>query len=258
LSTAHQSRAALRHNDSSPRARCVPRRQRRDFAPSESAGRKRVTGNELRLVIADDDPMLRQSIRQSLEAAPGIVVIGEAGDGETASRMIAAQQPQVAVLAISMRGLDGFGVAREVQSRRLNVAIVFLTAQSDESLLDAALDLGVRGYVSKESAASDIVAAVRAVAAGQYYVSSALTGRLIRGQQESDARQTGRLKDLTPAEMRVLRLVAEYKTTREIAEELFVSPLTIETHRRNICEKLGVRGSNGLVKFALAHQQALR
>jgi len=217
-----------------------------------------VDASELRLVIADDHPLMRHGIRQSLEAAPGIVVIGEAGDGQTALEMIAAQQPHLAVLDISMPGLDGFGVAREVQSRRLNVGLVILTAQSDESLLDAALDLGVRGYVLKESTASDIVAAVRAVAAGQYYVSSALTGRLIRGKQETEARQTGRMKDLTFSEMRVLRLVAEYKTTREIAEELFVSPLTIETHRRNICEKLGVRGSNALVKFALAHKQDLR
>jgi DNA-binding NarL/FixJ family response regulator len=217
-----------------------------------------VGASELRLVIADDHPLMRHGIRQSLEAAPGIAVIGESGDGAAALDMIAALQPDVAVLDISMPGMDGFEVAREVQGRRLNVRIVFLTAQSDESLLDAALDLGVRGYVLKESTASDIVAAVRAVADGQYYVSPALTGRLIRGKQESESRQTGRLKDLTPSEMRIMRLVAEYKTTREIAEELFVSPLTVETHRRNICEKLGVRGSNALVKFALAHKQELR
>jgi len=217
-----------------------------------------MAASDLRLVIADDHPLMRHGIRQSLEAAPGIVVIGEAGDGETALQMIGALQPDLAVLDISMPGMDGFGVAREVQARRLNVGVVFLTAQTDESLLDAALDLGVRGYVLKESTASDIVAAVRAVAAGQYYVSPALTGRLIRGKQETEARQTGRMKDLTPAEMRVMRLIAEYKTTREIAEALFVSPLTVETHRRNICEKLGVRGSNGLVKFALAHKQELR
>jgi DNA-binding NarL/FixJ family response regulator len=215
-------------------------------------------GSNLRLVIAGGEPLVRREIRQSLEAVPGVAILGEAGDGEAALEIIGRLQPDVAVLDVNLPGVDGFGVAREMRARRLNVGMVFLAAESDETLLDAALELGVRGYVLQESAATDIVAAVQAVSTGQYYVSSALTGRLMRGQQESETRQTGRMKDLTAAEMRVLRLIADYKTTREIAASLFVSPLTVETHRRNICEKLGVRGSNGLVKFALARKQELR
>jgi DNA-binding NarL/FixJ family response regulator len=215
-------------------------------------------GSTLRLVIAGGDPLVRRDIRQNLEAATGVAILGEAGDGEAALEIIGRLQPDLAVLDVSLPGVDGFGVAREMRARRLNVGMVFLAAESDETLLDAALELGVRGYVLQESAASDIVAAVQAVSTGQYYVSPALTGRLMRGKQEREARQTGRMKDLTAAEMRVLRLIADYKTTREIAASLFVSPLTVETHRRNICEKLGVRGSNGLVKFALARKQELR
>jgi DNA-binding NarL/FixJ family response regulator len=193
-------------------------------------------------VIAGEHPLMRLS----LEAEPGIAIVGEAGDGEAALEAIARMHPDLAVLDVSLPGIDGFGVARELQLRRFNVGIVFVTEESGQATLDAALDLGVRGYVLKESAAGDIVAAVRAVAAGQYYISPVLTGRLMRGKQESDSRHTARLKALTTTEMRILRLIAADKTTREIAEALFVSPLTVETHRRNICEKLGLRGSNAL------------
>jgi len=217
-----------------------------------------VNGRELRVVVGDDDPVMRQSLRQGLEAAPEITVIGEAVDGRTAIELLGARQPDVAVLSIRLPGIDGFGVAREVRQRRVNVEMVFVAGQEDESLLDAALELGARGYVLKESVSTDVAAAVRAVAAGQYYVSPALTGRLALNQQESDARQVVRMKELTPAETRVMRLLADYRTTREIAEALFVSPLTVETHRRNICERLGIRGRNALVAFAVAHKQKLR
>jgi DNA-binding NarL/FixJ family response regulator len=145
-----------------------------------------------------------------------------------------------------------------MKRRGLSAELVFLTAQSDESLLDEALALGAKGYILKECAVSDMAAGVRAAAAGKHYISPTLATRLLRGHQPVAGPQPpGNLKDLTAAEMRVLRLVAEYKTTRQIATELFLSPLTVETHRRNICEKLGLRGSNALVRFALANKEML-
>lgn len=216
-------------------------------------------GTEIGLVIADDHPLMRQGIRQTLNAAPELKILGEAGDGDRALELVCELKPRVAVLDISMPALDGFGVVREIKKRFLPVEVIFLTAQSDESLFEEAVALGVKGYVLKECAASDIVSCVRAVAAGHHYVSPALTSFLIRGRQPraKDPARAPNLRDLTATEMRVMRVVAEYKTTREIAAELHVSPLTIETHRRNICEKLRLRGSNALVKFALAHRAEL-
>lgn len=215
---------------------------------------------DIRLVIVDDHPLMRRGIRQSLESSPGLKIVGEAGDGQAALELLVRCKPDVVVLDIGMPGLDGFDVAREIRKRGLAVEIVFVTAQADDSLLDEALSLGARGYVLKDSSAGDIVAGVRAAAAGGHYVSPAMTSYLVRGWQASQAqapRRADSLKELSDGEMRILRLVAEFKTTREIAQELRLSPLTVETHRRNICEKLGIGGSNALVKFALAHQHEI-
>jgi DNA-binding NarL/FixJ family response regulator len=208
---------------------------------------------EIRLIIADDHPLMRQGIRQTLDATPGFDVLAEAGDGRTALDLLSRLRPAMALLDISMPVIDGFEVVRQMHRLSLPVEVVFLTAQSDESLFEEAMALGVKGYVLKECAASDVVSCLRAVAAGQHYVSPALATYLISSRQHSKPPQ-GEIDALTIAEMRVLRLIAELKTTREIAGALHVSPLTVETHRRNMCEKLGVRGSNALVKFALSRK----
>jgi DNA-binding NarL/FixJ family response regulator len=211
---------------------------------------------EISLVVADDHPLMRRGIRQAVEAAREFHILAEAGDGKAAFDLVLRLRPRMAVLDICMPLLDGFGVVREVRRRALPVEVVFLTAQSDESLFDEAVALGVKGYVLKECAASDVVSCLRAVAAGQHYVSPALTSYLVSGRQQPKALSSAEpeLGDLTAAERRVLRLIAELKTTRQIADALNVSPLTVETHRRNMCEKLGLRGSNALVKFALARR----
>jgi DNA-binding NarL/FixJ family response regulator len=215
--------------------------------------------DEIRVLIVDDHPLMRQGVHQSIESTPGLKVVGEAGDGRSALELVESLKPDVVVLDISMPVVDGFGMAREMKLRGIPAELVFLTAQSDESLLDEALALGAKGYILKECAASDVAAAVRAAVAGKHYISPTLAAHLLRGKEQSRRPQPppGSLKDLTAAEMRVLRLVAEYKTTREIAAELFVSPLTVETHRRNMCEKLGLRGSNALVRFSLANKELI-
>jgi DNA-binding NarL/FixJ family response regulator len=215
--------------------------------------------DEIGVVIADDHPLMRRGIRQTLETAAGFRVLAEAGDGRSALDLLAKLRPQIAVLDISMPELDGFALVREIRKLDLPVQVVFLTAQSDESLFEEAVELGVKGYVLKECAASDVAMCLRAVAAGHHYVSPALSTYLIHGRQQARSSPSGAadLADLTGAEMRVLRLIAELKTTREIAEMLHVSPLTVETHRRNMCDKLGLRGSNALVKFALARKTRL-
>jgi len=215
-------------------------------------------GDEIRTVIADDHPIFRRGLRQSVEEADGITVIGEAADGKAALELIRELSPDVAILDISMPVLDGFVVAREIIKENPQVQVVFLTAHTEESLFDEAMALGVKGYLLKESSMGDIVSCVLAVAQGKHYTSPALTSYLVtcaRRRSGSAAKQG--LEDLTPTERRVLKLIAEYKTSREIADELFVSYHTIETHRRNICEKLDLHGSHALMKFALANRSEL-
>src|SRR5215470_16632477 len=135
--------------------------------------------DEIRILLADDHPIVRHGLRQSIEEEPDLQIVAEAGDGRAAWQLIQETRPQIAVLDIAMPGLDGFAVAREVFKHHLPVELIFLTAHREESLFDKALELGVKGYVLKESVMSDIVSSIRAVASGQHYTSPLLTSYLI-------------------------------------------------------------------------------
>jgi DNA-binding NarL/FixJ family response regulator len=214
---------------------------------------------EIQIVMADDHPVVRQGLRQTIEADGALKIVAEAGDGKTALAQIVQHQPAVAVLDIDMPGQDGFSVARAIVQRKLGVEIVFLTIHREEELFQAALNLGAKGYVLKDSAVTDIVAAIKAVAAGQHYISPQLSSYLLKRSQSSaalNARKPG-LEDLTPTERRILKLIAEDKTSKEIAKELFISHRTVETHRANISRKLELHGNLALVKFALEHKAHL-
>jgi DNA-binding NarL/FixJ family response regulator len=213
--------------------------------------------NDIRIVIADDHPIVRRGLREIIEEAEGLIVLAEAGDGQSALELIRRQKPDVAVLDISMPVINGFAVAREILKENLHVKIIFLTMHEEESLFDEAMTLEVKGYVLKESSMSEIVNCIKAVAAGKHYTSPALTGYLISRGRRAESQEKAGLKALTPTERRILKLIAQYKTSREIADELFISYNTVETHRRNVCEKLDLHGSHALMKFALAHDSEL-
>ena len=129
----------------------------------------------------------------------------------------------------------------------------------DEAIFNTALDLGAQGYLLKESAVEEIIACVKAVAAGQKFISPQLSTYLFNRASRASilVQQKATLLDLTPSERRVLKLIAEQRTSREIADMLFISVRTVERHRENICAKLELRGSNALLKFALEHKEQL-
>jgi DNA-binding NarL/FixJ family response regulator len=215
--------------------------------------------HEIRVIIADDHPIFRHGLRQLVEKDPRITVVAEADNGETALELIVTHRPETAVLDVNMPGKDGFAVLRSLQGQRSPTPVIFLTMHKDEMHFNEALSLGVMGYVLKESAATDITNCIKAVAAGQNYVSPELSTYLIgRGQRASAlSRDQPNLDDLTPTERRVIALLAQYRTNREIAAELFVSVRTIENHRANICSKLNLHGPHALMKFALNHKSEL-
>ena len=214
---------------------------------------------QIRIVMADDHPIVRQGLRQMIEADKDLSIVAEAGDGQAALELIEKHQPDVTVLDIDMPKMDGFAVVRELQKRRINVEIVFLTMHSEEEIFQAAMDLGVKGYVLKDSAVTDIVSSIKSVAAQRPFLSPSLSALLLnrrRRAEEFEREQPG-LHLLTPTEKRILKLIAEDKTSKQIGEELYISYRTVETHRANVSRKLDLHGSLALVKFAVAHKSEL-
>jgi DNA-binding NarL/FixJ family response regulator len=209
--------------------------------------------DQIRIVIADDHPIFRSGLAQLLKSEAIIDIAGEAANGEKALGLIRETRPDVAVLDIDMPEKGGFEVAQELIAERIPVEIVFLTMHKNETLFNQALNLGVKGFVLKDSAMEDILSAVKTVSTGGNFISPALSTFLVkRARSTAEFERTNpSVKDLTPAERRVLLLIGAYKTSTEIAEELFISPRTVDTHRNNISTKLGLKGTHALLKFAL-------
>jgi DNA-binding NarL/FixJ family response regulator len=207
----------------------------------------------LSILIADDHPIFRRGLKQLIDGEPGYHVTAEAENGEDGLRLIVELSPVIAILDAHMPKMSGLEVARAMRDRGSPSIAVFLTMYKDEEMFNAAMDAGVKGYVLKDSAITEILGCLAVVAAGKPYVTGELSHYLIdrRTRREPEPTITSRL---TRAEVRVLRMIALYKTSKEIAEELHIDPRTVDNHRTNIASKLGVRGSHALLKFALAHQ----
>lgn len=204
----------------------------------------------IQILIADDHPIVRQGLRQVIESDADLEVIAEASNGREALAEIQKHQPQIAVIDIDMPDLDGFQIALGISEKKIAVEIIFLTVHREESFMKKALSVGAKCYVLKDSAVTDIVSAIKAAHQGQSFISPAMMSYLIKPQSANSQES---IESLTPSERNVLKLIAQYKTTKEIAEILFVSQRTIESHRLNICQKLHLQGSHSLIKFALQH-----
>jgi DNA-binding NarL/FixJ family response regulator len=227
-------------------------------APGTSEG-ARPAGARKTVVIVDDHPLFRRGLREVIEADARFVLLGETGDGIFALQLIREKAPDVAVLDIALPGMSGLEVARQLQARRCPTRIVILTMHNEEETFNRALDLGVTGFVLKENAAENILDSLLAAARGEHYLSPAISGYLVRRRDRADrlvAKKPG-LEDLTRAERRILKLISEKRTSREIAAELSISPRTVEAHRANICVKLGLTGSHSLLQFALENRAAI-
>jgi DNA-binding NarL/FixJ family response regulator len=213
----------------------------------------------MRVLIADDHPLIRKGLRQTIESVPEFRLVGEASNGAEALRSIETEKPDVAVIDVSMPGLTGFELAAELKKRKLDCAIIFLTMHKDKEFFNKAMDLGARGYILKDSALDELVHAIQAVGAGKPFVSAEMTAHLMQRVERLSLlkKHLPGLDDLTPTEKRILKLISEYKTSKEIAEVLHIDYRTVNNHRTNIATKLGLQGSHAVLKFAIENQGEL-
>jgi DNA-binding NarL/FixJ family response regulator len=217
-----------------------------------------MTEQPITIVIADDHPVVRSGLRFVLEKNQRIKIIHEADNGDVALQLIRQSKPNIALVDIEMPVMDGFAVARAVHDENLPVNLIFMTMHNDEQTFDKAMDLGVRGFLLKDNAVADIMNAVESVIQGKHYISPSLSDYLMqRARPQTSTSASLSVDDLTPTEKNILKLIADQKTTKTIADELFISPKTVEKHRSNICTKLDLHGAYALLKFALDNKSRL-
>lgn len=202
-----------------------------------------------RVILADDHVIFRQGLRGLLERA-GFDVVAEAGDGHEAVRLTREHSPDVAILDFAMPLLDGSSAAEEIARTSAETRTILLTMHAEEPYIARALQSGVRGYVLKTQSATELVGAIREVVQGGFYLSPAVSSTIAHVYQ---AKNEALSDHLTLRERQVLQLVAEGKTTKEVARLLGISAKTADSHRTRIMTKLGIHETAGLVRYAIRH-----
>ena len=210
-------------------------------------------GARVRIMIADDHPLVRSGLRALLERDGEFQVIAEAADGYEAIDLAVLHKPDVILLDVGMPRLSGPDAAQSISQKLPAVRIVMLSMHSDESYVLRALKAGARGYLLKASPEADVIAAIRAVASGNAYFSPSITKLLVE-EYVVEARRRGvddSYELLSTREKEILQLLASGKTNREIAELLFISVATVETHRNNVFQKLHLHNLAELILYAV-------
>lgn len=207
--------------------------------------------NKIKIFIADDHPIFRGGLRQLIELEPHLEIVGEAKDGAEAMQRLLSCQTDVVLLDIDMPKASGFEVLTAIREKGLDIHAIFLTMHKDEKFLNAALDLGVKGFLVKDSAAEEVIDCIEAIVRGEEFISPQLSKFLLKRIRQAQETKPSPLDHLTPTEIKVLRLVARYRTNKEIAAELHMGVRTVEQHRLNISEKFDLKGRHALMKFAV-------
>jgi two-component system nitrate/nitrite response regulator NarL len=212
-----------------------------------------MSDDRLRVVIADDHAVVRQGIRGVLEEVDGLEVVGEAGDGEEALQLIAEHAPDLVVLDVSMPEKTGLEVAKELRDAGNGTRVLVLSMHDEPEYVLEAVRAGADGYVLKDVTPAELRGAVAALHEGREYFSARVTHQLSVGLRDEIEReqQRSRLESLTPREVEVLVQIARGMTNRGTAEELGISPRTVETHRERVMAKLRIRTVAGLTRFVV-------
>lgn len=214
---------------------------------------------EIKIFVADDHPIFREGLIKIINKEKSFKIYDCAGDGNSALKYIRKTKPKIAVLDISMPGLSGLQISKTIMEEKLPTLPIILTMYNDEEYLDEAMENGVRGYLLKDSTTNEIIDCIKTVLQGGFYISKELTDYLIKNKKSKSSKNEilQQLEKLTASEKEILKLLAQNKTSNQIAEELCLSHRTIQNHRMNICHKIGLCGHNKLLLFAMEHKALL-
>jgi DNA-binding NarL/FixJ family response regulator len=204
-----------------------------------------------RILVADDHPIVRSGLRKVLDAKPDLEVVAEAEDGAEAVRLALAEDVHVAILDVAMPRMTGIQAAEELHKCKPELKLLMLSMYDSEQFLFESLRAGASGYVLKSGADQDIVEAVRRTTRGQSFLYPSAISTLVRDYVERGRPDEEQLDILTPRELQVLKLIAEAHTSKEIASELVISVKTVERHRQNILDKLGMNDRVELTRYAI-------
>jgi DNA-binding NarL/FixJ family response regulator len=206
--------------------------------------------SSLRLLLADDHALVRAGMRALLSELPGVEVVAETGDGREALRLVRQKKPDIALIDISMPELNGLEVASRIVHEHPHTRVIIVSMHGDDESVRRALVAGASGYLLKNSDRSELELALRAVARGDKWLSPSLTNRVVAAYTQG-APGDGRFAALTPRQREVLQLVAEGHSNKEIASRLNVALKTVETHRTELMDRLGIHGVASLVRYAI-------
>jgi DNA-binding NarL/FixJ family response regulator len=209
--------------------------------------------HEIRVLLADDHVIVRRGLRALIEQDPRISVIDEAGDGRETLEKIGRHAPDVVVMDIGMPNLNGIETTRQIRNRYPDVKVVILTMHASEEYVKAVIDAGASAYVLKQAAPSELSLAIEAARQGGSYLSPSICARVVDGLKRkimAGEKRSG-FDSLTSREREVLQLIAEGNSIKKIAESLFISPKTAETHRTHLMEKLELHNAAEIVRYAI-------
>jgi DNA-binding NarL/FixJ family response regulator len=206
---------------------------------------------EIRVLLAEDHTLVRAGIRALLDSFDEITVVGEASDGREAARQARELQPDVILMDIAMPGLNGLEATSRIARTCPGTRVLILTMHSNEEYVVQALRAGASGYLVKEAATGELHRAISSVARGQTYLSPSISRCTVERLMEDERTSVSSLDQLTPRQREILQLLAEGRSTRDIAALLSVSVKTVETHRARLMERLDIRDIPGLVRIAL-------